>query len=375
MLNPVFDIATTVINKADRDHPADAVLRIELKRQQRLSRESSRETALTVFAYYRWFGWLDQQQPMSQQLFQAVELSRRFQHGRASFTDDELLAKALPPWVAGEVVLSADWVRALQSEPPIWLRARPEQGCSLASRLGDSYLVDDLRDAICYEGAEDLFRTPEFQDGEFELQDLSSQVVGWICGPQPTEKWWDACAGEGGKTLHLADLMQNKGLIWASDRAEWRLKKLRLRAARAKLFNYRAVLWNGGEKLPTKTKFDGILIDAPCSGMGTWHRNPQARWTTTPTDVAELGAIQEQLLSHATSALKPGGRLVYAVCTLTKRETTDVVAALTQRFPELQPLATVNPLHPAAPPSSQHLMGPRVKGGNGMFVASWRKVQ
>ncbi|MSU60975.1 MAG: RsmB/NOP family class I SAM-dependent RNA methyltransferase [Pedosphaera sp.] len=375
MLNPVFDIATTVINKADRDHPADAVLRIELKRQQRLSRESSRETALTVFAYYRWFGWLDQQQPMSQQLFQAVELSRRFQHGRASFTDDELLAKALPPWVAGEVVLSADWLRALQSEPPVWLRARPDQGRSLASRLGDSYLVDDLRDAICYEGAEDLFRTPEFQDGEFELQDLSSQVVGWICSPQPTEKWWDACAGEGGKTLHLADLMQNKGLIWASDRAEWRLKKLRLRAARAKLFNYRAVLWNGGEKLPTKTKFDGILIDAPCSGMGTWHRNPQARWTTTPADVAELGAIQDQLLSHATSALKPGGRLVYAVCTLSKRETTDVVAALTQRFPELQPLATVNPLHPEAPPSSQHLMGPRVKGGNGMFVATWRKVQ
>src|SRR5205823_5977071 len=127
-----------------------------------------------------------------------------------------------------------------------------------------------LPEALVYEGETDLFRTPEFHAGEFEIQDLSSQAVGWLCDPKPGETWWDACAGEGGKLLHLSDLMQNKGLIWASDRAAWRLQKLKRRTARAKVFNYRAALWDGGAKLPTKTKFDGVLVDAPCSGLGTW---------------------------------------------------------------------------------------------------------
>ncbi|MGC8000561.1 hypothetical protein ACP3XN_24520, partial [Salmonella enterica] len=82
--------------------------------------------------------------------------------------------------------------------------------------------------------------------------------------------------------------MENSGLIWASDRAAWRLQKLKRRTARAKVFNYRVAMWDGGVKLPTKTKFDGVLVDAPCSGLGTWQRNPHARWTTTPGDVAEL---------------------------------------------------------------------------------------
>ena len=94
--------------------------------------------------------------------------------------------------------------------------------------------------------------------------------------------------------------------------------------SRAKLFNYRAALWDGSPRLPTKAKFDGILVDAPCSGVGTWQRNPHARWTTTPNDVAELAAVQAKLLGNIASSVKPGGRLVYAVCTLTRAETTAV---------------------------------------------------
>src|SRR5436305_4189145 len=83
-----------------------------------------------------------------------------------------------------------------------------------------------LANILRYDGEEDLFRTPEFHAGEFEIQDICSQLVGLLCAPKPGETWWDACAGEGGKTLHLSDLMENKGLIWACDRAEWRLQKL-----------------------------------------------------------------------------------------------------------------------------------------------------
>src|SRR5206468_4149301 len=159
-------------------------------------------------------------------------------------------------------------------------------------------------DALEYRGQSDLFRSKEFHAGEFELQDLSSQAVSLICAPEPGQTWWDACAGEGGKTLHLCGLMHNKGVVWATDRAEWRLKNLKRRAARSRTFNYRARVWTGGPTLPFKTKFDGVLVDAPCSGIGTWHRNPHARWTTNLQDVHELGQLQVNLLQNASLAVK-----------------------------------------------------------------------
>ena len=193
--------------------------------------------------------------------------------------------------------------------------------------------------AFRYNGTRDLYLTDEFQRGQFEIQDLASQFVGHACNPQPAETWWDACAGEGGKTLHLADLMQNKGLIWASDRSIRRLRVLKQRAARAAVFNYRAVPWNGGPQPPTRTRFDGILVDAPCSGVGTWQRNPHARWTASRAEVHELAAVQRQLLEHVVGALKPGGRLIYAVCTLTRAETSEVAATFSRNHPELEPAA------------------------------------
>src|SRR6185503_8199501 len=124
-------------------------------------------------------------------------------------------------------------------------------------KLGECWISGNpgLGDTLEYRGREDLFRMREFHAGAFEVQDISSQIVGLTCAPEPGETWWDACAGEGGKLLHLSDLMQNKGLIWASDRVEWRLKRLKLRAGRAKAFNYRSAIWDGGAKPPTKTRF------------------------------------------------------------------------------------------------------------------------
>jgi 16S rRNA (cytosine967-C5)-methyltransferase len=271
--------------------------------------------------------------------------------------------------------VTASWVRALQSVPKLWLRARPGQALSLAKELGECWVPAKapLADALIYEGSEDLFHTPEFHAGKFELQDISSQAVSILCEPLPGETWWDACAGEGGKLLHLSDLMKNQGLIWASDRAAWRLQKLKRRAARARVFNYRSVLWNGGASLPTKTKFDGVLLDAPCSGIGTWHRNPHARWTATLNDVRELSELQESLLAHAASAVKPGGKLVYAVCTLARAETTKVVASFEKLFPEFQPCDLVNPFKPGERGLPQVWFWPQERQGNGMFVAGWKK--
>jgi 16S rRNA (cytosine967-C5)-methyltransferase len=167
--------------------------------------------------------------------------------------------------------------------------------------------------------------------------------------------------------------MQNKGLIWASDRVEWRLKKLKRRTARAQIFNYRAAFWDGGENLPTKTKFDGVLVDAPCTGVGTWQRKPHGRWTTTPQDVKELSELQERILVNVAGSLKPGGKLVYSVCTLTQSETTGVAEVFARRFADFKPLPLACPLAPDKPASAQHWIWPQDFGGNGMFVAAWRR--
>jgi 16S rRNA (cytosine967-C5)-methyltransferase len=366
-------LAEHIIRRADASHPADALLRQELKAQRGLNPPDAREVSYAVFAYYRWRGWLNPDRPFPQQLARAVGLARQFAHVPETIPDAELVARSLPPWTSEEVEVTPAWARALQTEPILWLRARPGKGGELSRKLEDcqSFGSGPLGDAVRYDGDEDLFRTPLFHGGEFEVQDLSSQAVGLACGPKRGETWWDACAGEGGKMLHLSDLMANTGLIWASDRAAWRLQKLKRRAARAKAFNYRSVPWDGGSRLPTKTRFDGVLLDAPCSGLGTWHRNPHARWTTTRQDVEELAALQGQLLKHAAQAVKPGGRLIYAVCTVTRSETTRVAEAFPSQVQGFTPLPFPHPLDPARPAQASCLIWPQEFGGNGMFIAAW----
>lgn len=372
-MDHILVTACKIIRQADRRHPADAVLRETFKRLRVFNAKETREITEAVFAYFRWRGFLGNSEVTQNQLVEVGDIARRFANEPASFSAAEFRAKVVPEWAAEEVEANDEWFRVLQGEPNLWLRAKRGQGKELAKKLGRAR-IGVIPDALLYEGDEDLFRLPEFHAGEFELQDISSQAVGFICSPQPGETWWDACAGEGGKLLHLSDLMENKGLIWASDRAEWRLKHLKRRAGRAKAFNYRAVLWNGGAKPPTKTKFDGVLVDAPCSGVGTWQRNPHARWTTTPEDVKELAEVQKQLLANVAPSIKPDGKLIYAVCTLAKSETTQVAEHFDKQYPDFKALGVPNPLNPNAPASSRVWIWPQDSGGNGMFVAAWRRA-
>jgi 16S rRNA (cytosine967-C5)-methyltransferase len=366
-----------IIQASDRENPADKVLREHLKAERDIMPVDARAISQTVFNYFRWRGWLDLSAPLSLQIRKARELATNFAENPESFSDASLIERAVPNWLGAEMEITPDWARAIQGEPKLWLRAKPGAGMTLVEKLGAAKLEKTLLpDAVHYKGEEDLFKRDEFHAGEFEIQDIASQAIGWLCAPEPGETWWDACAGEGGKTLHLSALMQNKGLIWASDRAEWRLKNLKRRAARAQVFNFRAAAWEGGAKLPTKTKFDGVLVDAPCSGVGTWQRNPHARWTMTPQDIQELATLQKTLLAHAAPAVKPGGKLIYSVCTLTRSETADVAADFTAKFAgEFEPMGLPslpgiqNPITPGAVIT----IWPKDLGGNGMFIAGWRR--
>ena len=374
MIHDVQAIAAEVIRKTGKDKPADAALREVLKQIKDLAPFDATEIAKTVFLYYRWHVWLREERGVENKMRLAIRMNQRFQANNASVTLAELREKAVPAWTAAEMDVTDEWLLSLQREPKLWLRAKRGTGGALARTLFAADASPLLPEAILYRGEEDLFKTPEFHAGEFEIQDIASQLVGQLCAPQPGETWWDTCAGEGGTTLHLSDLMQNKGMLWASDRAEWRLTKLKRRAGRAKVFNYRSAHWDGGSKLPTKTKFDGVLVDAPCSGIGTWQRNPQARWTTVPNDVRELAAIQKKLLTHVAPSVKPGGKLLFSVCTLTRAETTEVAADFNAKFAaEFEPMDLPATVSGGPPTAATKTIWPQDLDGNGMFIAGWRR--
>jgi 16S rRNA (cytosine967-C5)-methyltransferase len=358
------------------DVPADRLLKARL-RDSHFEPGTGALAARLVFSWFRWCGFLPGAEPSPETLLHTLELADRYAKQPGRFGAQALIEGAVPGWLRQHMEVPEDFVRALQREPALWLRARPGQARELAAQLPLGVQRDahaGLPDALRYTGTEDLFRSAPFNQGRFEIQDIASQAVGVVCDPRPGETWWDACAGEGGKTLHLADLMHNRGLLWASDRSDARLAVLRRRAARAGIFNYRAVAWDGGARPPTRTHFDGVLVDAPCSGVGTWQRNPHARWTTSPVDVSELATIQQRLLDTAAGSIKPGGRLIYAVCTLTRDETTAVAAAFAATHPDFEPAPFADPFAPGGAPVAQATWMPQLTGGNGMFVAAWRRV-
>jgi len=361
----IFNRAARVIASIGPDHTADAALRDYLAVHRRSSPAEKRALSRAVFSYHRWFTWLDLGQSFQTQLATAVYLQDRFDRDPTLVKAQALAARAIPAWIKDEVAFTPEDLRTLQTPPVLWLRARAADAANVSEKLAAKAPDANRPAALVYNGFRDLYKVEEFQSGQFEIQDLGSQLVGEACAAQPGETWWDACAGEGGKTLHLADQMQNKGMIWASDRNVRRLKRLKQRLARAETFNTRIENWDGSANLPTKTKFDGILLDAPCSGVGTWRRNPHARWTTTATDVAELAEIQLNLLNHIAGSLKPGGRLIYAVCTITKSETTAVADAFTAAHPELAPLSLLDRGPQTILPLSEF-------NANAMFLAGWQ---
>jgi 16S rRNA (cytosine967-C5)-methyltransferase len=374
-LPSALSLATAAISRAAPDFPADAALRETLAAHRQLPPELTRLAAGLTFAYWRWFGWLDAAWPLGARVEQAAALAERFRQRPESVSNSALIARALPAWAFEEMEIGPASLRSFQAEPTLWIRARRGQAAALAAELKSCRPAGfpQLPEALAYDGKADLYRSTAMGEGRLEIQDIASQAVGALCAPQPGETWWDACAGEGGKTLHLADLMDNKGLVWATDRSERRLTTLKRRIGRTKLFNWRSAHWEGAGTPPGRARCDGVLVDAPCSGTGTWGRNPHARWTVEPKDVAELADAQQKLLSVAAEAVKPGGRLVYAVCSLARSETAAVADAFEAAHPQFRPLPARSPFLPAADPAPRWRLLPEEGGGNGMFVALWQR--
>ncbi|MDX2142002.1 MAG: RsmB/NOP family class I SAM-dependent RNA methyltransferase [Rhodospirillaceae bacterium] len=224
-----------------------------------------------------------------------------------------------------------------------------------------------------------------FRAGLFEVQDQASQVCAGLVDARPGQAVLDLCAGAGGKTLAMAATMANKGRIVACDVATGRLIRSKQRLRRAGAHNATLRILEGEHDKWLKRQkavFDRVLVDAPCSGVGAWRRNPDARWRLAESDLANLAATQDKVLDQAAPLVKPGGRLIYATCSLLPEENQDRVAAFLARAPQFKPLpwTTVWPAALGTPPppddGSPHLtLTPARHGTDGFFVAILERME
>jgi 16S rRNA (cytosine967-C5)-methyltransferase len=247
---------------------------------------------------------------------------------------------SLPDWLASALI--AQWgeaeaegiALALLAPAPVDLRAntlrttRERLRAALAAAGYASEPTPYAPQGLRRQERRPLFHTEAFKHGDFELQDEASQLVTHLLDPRPGERVVDFCAGSGGKTLHASALMANRGTLYAYDVAAGRLQRMRKRVARAGVDNLR-VQQLESERDPRllrhRARMDAVLVDAPCTGSGTLRRNPDMKWRTW--DFTALARQQASILRSAAALVRPGGRLVYATCSLLAAENEQIVYA------------------------------------------------
>ena len=259
----------------------------------------------------------------------------KYWQGRGDEAPDSDLSRrireSIPDWLdeIGQKELDQKWDETLH-----WLN-RPAQVVLRTNRLRTSpealqkaLLAEQVEtqtmpnsDALVLTARKNVFQTSVFRKGWFEMQDYSSQLVAPLLAPQPGMRVVDACAGGGGKTLHLAALMENRGSLIALDTQAWKLEDLRARARRAGATNIETrAIENRKTIKRLYGSADRLLLDVPCSGIGILRRNPDAKWKLQPEQIEKLRATQQEILQSYSAITKPGGLMVYATCSILPSE-------------------------------------------------------
>jgi 16S rRNA (cytosine967-C5)-methyltransferase len=413
-------IASAVEHAVFEEHRrADRAIAFALKSRRDLAAPDCRFIARAVFALFRWRGWIEtlHLESMEHRLLLAWLMDQPAVHpackvwARSINKDPERLYAygGAPNWTArgegwkrlneGRIVSADPWrlfpnwlrdvlplppggsspklkylefLQTLQTPSPLWVRAQNVDEQALWTELTSSglkpWIHRKLTRAAKLDAEADIHHLPAFERGDLEIQDLASQAVALVCDPDPGERWWDVCAGAGGKALHLAALMKGKGLVVATDVHELRLKETARRAKRSPFRNLTTKPWDGKHVVGKAGTYHGVLVDAPCSAVGTWRRNPDARWTLDALAVARLAELQAQILKAASAGVRPGGTLVYSVCTLTLPETQDIIKAFLAENPKFQ----LDPFpHPilGTPTDGTLLIWPNESDTDAMFMA------
>ncbi len=283
----------------------------------------------------------------------------------------------LAPWLVDEVAAQvpadelAAAVAGLTAPAPLWIRvnrrrATPAVVIAALTAEGATVAPTDLDDhALAVRGLGDPARSPSFRAGQWTVQDLAAQLVARLVDPQPGERLLDACAGVGGKTTHLAELAGHARI----DAVDPIATKLDLGRAAAARLGLAGITGHVGAlaSLPADRTYDRVLVDAPCSGAGVLRRHPEAAARLTRDDVRGLAALQRELLDLAATRVRPGGVLVYAVCTITEAEGPAQIAAFCARHPAF---TLVTPALPPAVCVGAHVRTwPHRHDADGFFAA------
>ena len=293
----------------------------------------------------------------------------------------------LPDWLCERLLATHDkeglltLAQSLNQPAPLDLRVN-------VLKLGRDAALARLRDSgfdaapcpwsphgIRFAGKPALQKHPLFLDGSVEVQDEGSQILGFLVQPKSGELVVDFCAGAGGKTLQLGAMMRSGGHLYALDVDGKRLARLRPRVARAGLSNVHPILiaHERDARLKRLTgKADRVLVDAPCSGLGTLRRNPDLKWRQTPAAINEMVLRQRAILEAAAKLVRPGGCLVYATCSLLSEENDDVVDVFLATHPEFATLSAEDILmrQGIAPGTGERLrLSPLAHGTDGFFAA------
>ena len=280
------------------------------------------------------------------------------------------LRHSLPAWLAE---LAMQWpepelfAAACNQPPALDLRVNPLRTSraavleAFAAAGLEAAPLPELANGLTLRGRSgELRHLPGYGEGHWCVQDRSAQAVGLLLDPQPGERILDACAAPGGKSTHLAELIGDQGEVWAVDRSEGRLRRVGVNAARLGLGSIHTLVADATELAAEKPEwcgwFDRILLDAPCSGLGTLARHADARWRITPALIGELVLLQRRLLEALLPLLKPGGQLVYATCTVNSAENSQLLQAFLGDHPAWQCL-------------QQWQRWPAPGGGDGFYAA------
>lgn len=269
----------------------------------------------------------------------------------------------------------------LNQSPTIDLRINPLQvsiedvEAAMSTAGVDVQRVPHLPQALrIVGGAGAIGQLPGFTEGWWTVQDSSAQLVSHLLDPSAGDVVIDACAAPGGKTTHIAELMGDEGKIFACDKTASRLKKLKENAQRLQLKSIQICTGDSRDLPEFTNSANAVLLDAPCSGLGTLHRRPDIRWRSTPANIDELSILQGELLEQAATWVKPGGVLLYATCTLHPQENEKVIQAFLARHSQwqIEPPAPASPLEAFSTPQGWIKVWPHRHQMDGFFMVLLR---